>query len=123
MSETWSLESSLQSAVAKFLDDVLDHSLVRWTHIASGGKRNIVTARNLKRQGVKPGWPDVIILYMGRVLMIELKRTRETRISPAQRDFASWANDNGLPTVICRSLGGVEKALKQYGVPVRMRAA
>ena len=120
MSETWSLESSLQSAVAQYLDAVLDPALTRWTHIASGGKRNIITARNLKRAGLKPGWPDCIILYMGRVLFIELKRSKATKVSPAQTEFASWANSNGMPTVVCRSIGGVEKALKQYGVPTRL---
>ena len=120
MSDTWSLESSLQSAVAQYLDAVLDPARARWFHVPNGGHRNKITAATLKRHGAKAGIPDCILMYLGRVLMIELKRTRETRISPAQRDFASWANDNGLPTVICRSLWGVEKALKQYGVPTRL---
>lgn len=120
MPETWSLESSLQIAVADYLDTVLDPARTRWCHIPSGGKRNVITAANLKRQGVKPGWPDCIILYMGRVLFIELKRSKNARLSDAQSDFSIFANSNGFPTVVCRSLGGVEKALKQYDVPTRL---
>ena len=119
--DTWATESSLQMAVASYLDDILDHALVQWTHIPSGGKRSKITAANLKRQGVKRGWPDCVLLYLGRVLFIELKRTKKSKTLPKQTEFAAWANAHGFPTVICRSLGGVENALLEYGVPVRGR--
>lgn len=117
--DTWATEGLLQGAVAKLLDAVLDPAHARWTHIPSGGKRSKITAWHLKRQGVKRGWPDCIILYMGRVLFIELKRTKRGSTTDAQDEFAAWANLNGFPTVVCRSLGGVEKALREYGVPLR----
>lgn len=118
--DTWDSEGALQGAVAKLLDTVLDPAHARWFHVPNGGHRNKITARNLKRQGLKAGIPDCVILFMGRVLMIELKRTKNARMSPMQTEFAAWSNLNGFPTVVCRSLGGVEKALRDYGVPLRI---
>jgi hypothetical protein len=47
-----------------------------YTHIASGEKRDIVTAARLKRMGVKRGWPDFIFVDEAsrRVFFLELKR-------------------------------------------------
>jgi hypothetical protein len=47
----------------------------RWTHIASGEKRDVVTASRLKRMGVNKGWPDLVFLHReGQACFLELKR-------------------------------------------------
>ena len=114
------LERRLQSAVAQYLDAILDRNLARWFHIPNEGKRSKITGALLKRAGLKAGLPDCVILYLGKFLAIELKTDRG-RVTPSQRDWIEWLSANGFPTVICRSLGGVEKALREYGVPTRGR--
>lgn len=65
-------EDQLQMVVASYLD----FSNAFWTHPPNGGKRNIIVATKLKKMGVKPGIPDVLIFdqkngYSG--FAIELK--------------------------------------------------
>lgn len=57
-------------------------------HPANGEKRGKLTAAKLKRMGVKPGVPDLILPlprggYVG--LAVEMKRTDGGRVSPEQR--------------------------------------
>ena len=50
-------ESQFQECVAKLLDSLG----LFWCHVPNGGLRNKRVAAQLKRQGVKPGVPDVLI--------------------------------------------------------------
>lgn len=43
------------------LAEYLDMKGYLWCHVPNGGKRNPITGKKLKRQGVKPGVPDVLI--------------------------------------------------------------
>ena len=55
-----------------------------FTHIASGEKRDQVTAARLKRMGVTAGFPDLIFFGPhGEVCCVELK-ARNGRLSEAQ---------------------------------------
>jgi hypothetical protein len=62
----------------------------QWTHIASGEKRDIITAVRLKRMGVAPGWPDLMFFHEdGPVAFLELKRhgSKQTEAQAALGDF------------------------------------
>ena len=54
-------EFSIQCMVA---DDLrrFAHPEWQWCHVPNGGLRNKITAYQLKRAGVKPGWPDMLLL-------------------------------------------------------------
>jgi hypothetical protein len=55
-----------------------------FTHIASGERRDVVTAARLKKMGVRPGFPDLAFFGpSGQVAFIELKSERG-RLSDAQ---------------------------------------
>jgi hypothetical protein len=76
-------------------------------HVPNGGSRHKLEAINLKKQGVKKGVADVIILvpiapYHG--LTIELK-SDEGKLSDDQLEFLFEANQKGY-------LGVVESSLK-----------
>lgn len=73
-----SLESEMQIALFEWakLQEKKYPELKLLHHVPNGGKRNITTATRLKREGVKPGVPDVFLpvsrgKYHG--LYIELK--------------------------------------------------
>lgn len=58
--------------------------------IPNGGSRNVIEARNLKRQGVRAGVPDLMLAVPknGKAgLFIEMKRADKSvsRVSPAQK--------------------------------------
>ncbi len=60
-----------------------------FTHIASGEKRDQVTAARLKRMGVVGGFPDLVFFGpQGQVCFVELK-ARRGRLSDPQADVAS----------------------------------
>ena len=63
----------------------LDPTGLDYTHIASGEKRDQVTAARLKRMGVTPGFPDLAFFGPhGEVCFIELKAGRG-RLSESQQ--------------------------------------
>lgn len=65
-------EHDLQVACAQYLDACLPADAV-WFHCPNGEKRDKGTAIKLKAMGVKPGIPDIFILWDCAVLCIELK--------------------------------------------------
>lgn len=77
--------------------------------VPNGGNRNIVTARRLKAEGVKPGVPDLCLPvprggYHG--LYIELKRQKRGKIQPEQVAWLQALNEQGYRAEIC--LGAAE---------------
>lgn len=80
-------------------------------HIPNGGSRNAAEAANLKRQGVKPGVPDLFLAvpageYHG--LFIELKRRKGGRVSEHQRAWLGALGRQGYKAVIAN---GAKEAL------------
>jgi hypothetical protein len=102
--------------------DVLDRWLAPdwiFTHIASGELRDKATAGRLKRMGVKPGWPDFILISPeGRSHFLELKR-RGGRLTPEQAAFADWCEATPREVTVafacCDSFDGALETLKGWG--------
>lgn len=86
-------------------------ALIQWMNIKNieyfavpnGGSRHKLEAINLKRQGVKAGVSDMVVLLKTQILFIELKRrkkvlksgklsTSHTATSQAQIDFIDKVN-------------------------------
>lgn len=64
--------------------------------IPNGGKRHLVTAMKLKKQGVKPGIPDLFLAYPTNKfhgLFIELKRRAQTKAEGGSRSKGSLTVD------------------------------
>lgn len=114
------LEHGLQEVVAQFLEVALA-GVAWWSSVDHGaGAMSKAAAGRRKARGVKPGLPDIIVLYRGRLIGIELKAGRG-RASDAQDDLhAAWAAQ-GASVRMCRSLAEVDGALAGLGVPLRFR--
>lgn len=85
-------------------------------HIPNGGSRNKAEAANLKRQGVKPGVPDLCLpvprgQYHG--LYIELK-TEKGRTSTAQDWWIRELNAQGYFTEVCHSWESAVRVIEWY---------
>lgn len=68
---------ALEHAEQSRLAAVLDAAGLLWNHCPNEGKRAGRTGRSLLWQGLKPGWPDVLIVTPaadGRATVLELKR-------------------------------------------------
>jgi len=117
-------EDDLSVAVATMLDERLPDD-VRFTHVASGGHRSKATAGKLKKQGVRPGAPDFLIVApeanvgQGCVILVELKTLSGT-LSHDQRAWRDAAREvRGCYHVVARSVQDVEAALDAVGVDLK----
>lgn len=74
-------------------------------HVPNGGKRNVIVATKLKREGVRAGVPDLICLlarhgYHG--LVMELK-VGDNDTSAAQDKWLKWLANAGYCACIVRN--------------------
>ena len=113
-------ERSLHRAVAGYLALALPVD-VFWTTFpaGSGGKAR---GGQLKAAGLRPGWPDIQVLYCGRFLGIELKSV-SGRLSPAQQACMELILRAGGTWAEARSVEDVQRILVAFGVPLRGRIA
>jgi len=64
----------------------------------------------LKAQGLKPGIPDVLIVWQGRAIFVEIKRPGG-RLSPAQKAMHERITSAGAVVTTCHSVDEVEAFL------------
>jgi hypothetical protein len=116
-------EFALQCMVA----DILRRWLLpgwRFTHIPSGeerpsqlvkGKRVSFAAARLKRAGLMPGWPDLILLSPTALAhFLELKR-RGRGLDDEQTDFARYCAAHGYPHAWTDRFDEAVETLKRWG--------
>ncbi len=85
--------------------------------VPNGGSRNPIEASNLKRQGVKAGIPDLIIIYRSRAYGLELK-SQTGRLSDAQASMHQALNTAGMPVSIAHSYDQALEAIRHMGIPL-----
>lgn len=88
-------------------------------HIPNGGKRNIVTARRLKAEGVKAGVPDLFLpVSRGGFhgLFIEMKAGKN-KTTEKQNVWIKDLREQGYQVVVCygceEAIAEIKKYLKQ----------
>ena len=95
------------------LAEYLDTKGFLWCHVPNGGNRNPITGAKLKRQGVKPGVPDVLIFDFPSYLKcngvaIELKRQKGGKLRESQKEWLGKLKYRGWETRVCR---GADEAI------------
>ena len=107
-------ELSLHVSIVKLLRDHGREDW-QWCHPASGEKRDARTGAKLKAMGVKPGWPDIILISpSGQFHGLEFKR-RGGSLSGGQESFATWCVANNIPHVVARTSNEALAALDAWG--------
>ena len=84
--------------------------------IPNGGKRNVVTAVRLKKEGVKPGVPDLCLPiarngYHG--LYIEMKAGKN-KATKTQKWWHEQLREQGHAVVVAYGAGEAIEAIEQY---------
>jgi hypothetical protein len=85
--------------------------------VPNGGKRHIRTAINLKREGVKPGVPDIIFAYPTKQyhgMFIEMKRQKGGVVSEEQKVMIDKLNEVGYYTTVCKGCDEAVREIKGY---------
>ena len=126
-------EDELHASVADALDKLLLPP-ARWTTFPAGSVPLPPRyAAKLSRLGLKRGWPDVQIVFGGRIYGVELKRrggklsrTRLVRTRRGglrelvgQEDEFPRLREAGMEIAVCNSLPAVLAFLAVCGVPLR----
>lgn len=70
--------------------------------------------RNLKSDGLTPGFPDLIVYGPGRIGHIEVKQEGEFA-TDTQMEVEQWLSEWGHPYAVCRSLEDVDETLRRWG--------
>ena len=97
-------EHSEQCAVAQWL---------QWRHvwffaIPNGAKMGPAECAKMKREGLRPGVPDLLIVDRGLKLAVEMKRRKGGVVSPEQRDAMAHLGGQGF---VCYVARGAEDAI------------
>ena len=111
-------EQALQKSVIQYLDTVLPATA--WAfHVPNGGGRSKIEAGILKAMGVRPGIPDLCVIWQGRAYWIELKAGKGRASAAQVAAHARLAECGCCPVATCRSIDDVATALLVYGIPSR----
>jgi len=116
-------ESNVQCAIVKYLRSALPSSY-RVISIPNGRfKADPVTIGRLKREGLTPGAPDLLVLRNdGWFAAIEVKAS-DGKLSPEQKEWSDWLSQGSGSQAVVRSLAEAEEVLREFGVPLRGKVA
>ena len=109
-------EWSLQRSVAALLSKALPPEAY-WTSIDVGRSKSEREGALRRQRGVKPGIPDMLIVWNGATLWLELKAG--SSLSAPQAITARLLRANGHLWELCRSPEDVEAACRAAGIPLR----
>jgi hypothetical protein len=85
--------------------------------------RSAIEGGRKKRLGCLAGWPDMGVFWRGRLVLLELKRSRGGQLSPAQRALHPRLEAAGFPVAVVRSVPEALDAVAARGIPLRGRVA
>jgi hypothetical protein len=113
-------ERDIQIELAVRLSRLLDPACVFWTSIDNQPWSKVAGIKR-KLRGCRAGTPDVLILYKGKLIFLELK-SRVGKVSEAQRDVRLQILRAGGMWWLVRSVRAGLTALHRSGVELRTRA-
>lgn len=114
-------EDDLQRGLVKFLRWALPADATVFA-IPNGGRRHAKEAARMAGLGVTAGVPDLLCVFRGRAIFIELK-SAHGRLSETQRQMMRKLDYCGCPVIVARSIVEVEVQLREIGVALRASVA
>jgi hypothetical protein len=108
-------EGQIHEACVEWLELVAPENFI-FFHPANGEPRHPAVAARLKRMGVKPGVSDLVFVWDGQVLFVEIK-SGKGRQSLAQKDFERRVSLAGFAYVLVRSLDEFRLAVGTFISP------
>ncbi len=76
--------------------------------LAGDGKSRAIQMASLKRDGLTPGFPDLIVFGKGgRVGFIEVKCEGNYQTA-SQKECERWLTEFGQPVTVCRSIADID---------------
>lgn len=102
--QTYPTEDWEQTLFVNWLDSqsYMFTSIPNSTYTRSWSQKN----KN-KRNGLRPGLPDLVVLLSDKVVWVEMKRVKGGAVSKEQKEWIKALNERGTPAAVCR---GFEEA-------------
>jgi hypothetical protein len=114
-------ERQVQRAVLRMMGvcfkDCLVHHSPNGAHLAGNGVARFKQMGALLGDGMKRGWPDLIVLWRGGVAFLEIKRPKTGRLSPEQRSVHETLTALGWPVATVTSTEEAYAFLCECGAP------
>ena len=85
--------------------------------IPNGGMRPINTAKTMKNTGTKKGVPDIFLSVPKKEfhgLYIEMKRRKNGRVSPEQREWITGLREQGYQAEVCKGWTEATAIIRSY---------
>jgi len=88
-------------------------------HVPNGGQRNKKTAADLKRQGVKAGVSDLVVMegrggWLGLYLEFKATPPNHAATAASQKEWLEKADHRGYCAVLARGLEEAKAVLREY---------
>lgn len=91
-------EDRLQISVCTYIR--LQYKGARVHHSPNEGKRGYVEQYKIRNMGVSSGFPDLLIFYNGKTIVIELKAGKN-KATDSQKDWLEFLASIGIPAAVC----------------------
>lgn len=121
-------EARLQIVVVQYLEWVLPRDATFWA-VLNERKVTEKTGKFLNMMGRKKGVSDLMVLWRGKLICIELKLetnsaydTKRTNQTNDQKAWQGTVERCGALYAVCRSTHDVAGSLRAFGVPIREAA-
>jgi len=114
-------EADLQRAVVAYLNAALPAD-AWFTAINPVPAKSKAVAGLSKAMGLVPGVPDLVILWHGETLWVELK-SRTGWTNAVQRACMLAIADAGAEIAVCRDIDEVAAALEGFGMKLRAKVS
>jgi len=101
-------EEKLRAAVLAYLSEALPPTA--FFCVFPTKTTGLFHGLKMREPGVRPGFPNLLVLYGGRAFCIELKADAHL-LEPPQRDCYAALQDARVPIVVARSLADVQHFL------------
>ncbi len=119
-------EHELQSRVVAYCRSLGMYNVVRerfaavpnGAFLAGDAKRRADQFMKLRREGLRPGFPDLQFWREGgRMMFLEMKNGKKGVVSPDQKDLHKMLSGDGFTVVIARDYETAVNAIREfYGV-------
>lgn len=105
-------EAQLQKAVVTYLKLREALGQLKYFSVPNGGKRDVITAVKLKREGLRAGVPDIVVVTSvpSRTIFLELK-SKTGSLSKPQQKWRDYFTANKIPFFVVRTLDDLKEAL------------
>jgi len=116
----WTREQRLQREIVQYLQLVLPDPPEGpvWTAVNPVPAKSRAAAGKSKAMGLRAGWPDLMFVWRGQVLPIEIKAPGG-RAPQYQRGVHAQLAAAGAPVRLVRGVEDMQAVLRDAGVPLK----